>query len=80
MRMIAILIAALATVSVAAPASAQMNASTRSEIAAMRAQNPTSYDACQSLALQRGYSSVDHEQEGRALMNFISGCMHGRTR
>jgi len=80
MKMIAILVAALATLSVVAPASAQMSASTRSEMAKMRAANPTSYDACNTLALQRGYSTADQEQDGRALMNFISGCMQGRTR
>jgi hypothetical protein len=78
--MIVVLIAALATVSVAVPASAQMSASTRAEMAKMRAANPAGFDACQSLALQRGYSTVDHEHEGRSLMNFISGCMTGRTR
>ncbi len=80
MRMIAVLIAALAAISVAAPASAQMSASTRSEMAKMRASNPSGFDACHSLAVQRGYSTVDHEQEGRSLMNFISGCLNGRTR
>jgi hypothetical protein len=78
--MIAVLVTALATLSVAVPASAQMSASTRSEMAKMRASNPTSYDACNALALQRGYSTADQEQDGRALMNFISGCMHGRVR
>ena len=80
MRMIAVLIAALAAISVAAPASAQMSASTRAEMAKMRASNPSGFDACHSLAVQRGYSTVDHEQEGRSLMNFISGCLNGRTR
>lgn len=80
MRMITVLVAALATLSVAAPASAQMSASTRSDMAKMRASNPASFDACHSLAIQRGYSTNDQEHEGRALMNFISGCMHGRTR
>ena len=82
MRMIALLAAALAALSVAAPASAQMNASTRSEMAKMRAQNPASFDTCHTLAIQRGYSTNDQEHEGRALMNFISGCisMAGRTR
>jgi hypothetical protein len=80
MRMIAVLVAALATLSVVVPASAQMSSSTRSEMAKMRASNPTSYDACNTLAIQRGYSVVDTEQDGRALMNFISGCMHGRVR
>ena len=80
MRMIAVLVAALATLSVVVPASAQMSASTRSEMAKMRASNPASYDACNALAIQRGYSTVDQEQDGRALMNFISGCMQGRTR
>jgi hypothetical protein len=76
--MIAVLIAALATVSVVAPASAQMSGETRAQMASMRAQNPASYDACQTLALQRGYSTNDHEFEARSLMNFISGCMNGR--
>ena len=80
MRMIAVLVAALATVSTVAPASAQMSPSTRSEMARMRAQDPAGFDACHSLALQRGYSTVDHEHEGRALMNFNSGCMSGRVR
>ena len=80
MRMIAVLIAALAAVSVVAPANAQMSASTRSEMVKMRAQNPASYDACHNLAVQRGYSTHDHELEARSLMNFISGCMTGRTR
>ncbi len=80
MRMIALLVAAFAIVNVAVPASAQMSASTRAEMAQMRAQNPAGFDACQSLAVQRGYSTVDHEQEGRSLMNFISGCLSGRTR
>jgi len=75
MRMIAILAAALATLSVTVPASAQMSASTRSEMAKMRASNPTSYNTCHSLAIQRGYSTNDQELEGRALMNFISGCI-----
>jgi hypothetical protein len=75
MRTIAILVAALATVSVAVPANAQMNASTRSEMAKMRTANPGGFDACHALAVQRGYSTVDHEHEGRALMNFISGCL-----
>jgi uncharacterized membrane protein YgdD (TMEM256/DUF423 family) len=82
MRMIAVLAAALATLSVAVPASAQMSASTRSEMAKMRASNPAGYNTCHSLAIQRGYSTNDQEHEGRALMNFISGCiaMAGRTR
>ena len=75
MRMIALLAAALATLSVTVPASAQMSASTRSEMAKMRASNPTSYNTCHSLAIQRGYSTNDQELEGRALMNFISGCI-----
>jgi len=80
MRMIAVVIAALVAAGIAAPASAQMNASTRAEMAKMRAANPASFDSCHALAVQRGYSTVDHEHEGRALMNFISGCMSGRVR
>jgi hypothetical protein len=80
MRKIAVLITALATIGAVVPASAQMSAATRAEMAKMLASNPTSYDACLSLAVQRGYSTVDHEHEGRSLMNFISGCMTGRVR
>jgi uncharacterized membrane protein YgdD (TMEM256/DUF423 family) len=78
MRMIAVLIATLATVSVAAPAYAQMSGETRAQMSSMRAQNPAGYDACHTLALQRGYNNNDHEFEARSLMNFISGCMNGR--
>jgi len=78
MRRTAVLISALAVIGVVAPAAAQMSPSTRAEMAKMRTSNPTSYDACHTLALQRGYSTTDHENEARALMNFISGCMHGR--
>jgi hypothetical protein len=75
MRMIALLAVALAALSVAAPASAQMSESTRAEMAKMRAANPGSYGTCHSLAIQRGYSTNDQEHDGRALMNFISGCI-----
>ena len=64
MRMIAVLVAALATISVAAPASAQMSASTKAEMTKMRTQNPASYDTCHSIAVQRGYSTNDQEQRG----------------
>jgi hypothetical protein len=80
MRMTIVTIAALVTVGFAGSASAQMSDKTRGELAAMRAQNATSYEACHSLAVQRGYSNADHEFEGRALMNFISGCMAMRAR
>jgi hypothetical protein len=78
MRMIAVLIAAVATVGVTAPAYAQMSGETRAQMTSMRAQNPASYDACHTLAVQRGYTTTDHEFEARSLMNFINGCMHGR--
>jgi hypothetical protein len=75
MRMIAVMITALVAVSVAAPASAQMSTKTRDQLASMRKQNPTSYETCHGLAVKRGYSTVDQELEGQALMNFITGCM-----
>jgi hypothetical protein len=75
MRMIAAITVALVSVAFIAPASAQMSAKTRGELASMRAQNPTGYTACYDLALKRGYSQHDHENEGQALMNFISGCI-----
>jgi hypothetical protein len=74
--MTAAMIAALVSVAAfIAPASAQMSAKTRAELASMRAQNPAGYTACYDLALQRGYTQHDHEHEARALMNFISGCI-----
>lgn len=80
MRTTALVIAALATVSFVVPASAQMSAKTKQEMAAMRAQNATSYDACHAIAVKRGYAIMDQELEGRALMNFISGCMAMRQK
>lgn len=80
MRMIALVIAALVTVSFVAPADAQMSAKTRQEMASMRASNPTGYDACHALAVSRGFAIMDQEFEGRALMNFITGCMAMRQR
>ena len=82
MRMIAFFVAAVATIGAVAPASAQMSSETRSEMARMRASNPTGYNTCHALAIQRGYNDNDREHDGRALMNFISGCisMAGRTR
>jgi hypothetical protein len=80
MRMIVVVIAALVTVSFVAPADAQMAPKTKQELTTMRAQNPTSYDACHALAVQRGYAIMDQEFEGRALMNFISGCMAMRQK
>lgn len=75
MRMTAAMIAAVVSVAFVVPASAQMSAKTRAELASMQAQNPASYTACYDLALKRGYSQHDHEHEAQALMNFISGCI-----
>jgi hypothetical protein len=80
MRTIAVLIAALVTVSFVAPADAQMSSNTRDRMTAMRAQNPTGYASCHALAVQRGYNDVDQENDASALMHFISGCIMGQQR
>lgn len=80
MRMIAVLTAALMTISFVAPANAQMSTNTRERMATMRTQNPVSYTACHALAVQRGYNDVDQESDASALMHFINGCIMGQQR
>lgn len=52
----------------------------RERLAAMRIQNPASFDTCHSLAVQRGYSVRDEDGDVMALMHFISGCLMGQQR
>jgi hypothetical protein len=83
MRMIAVTIAALATFAVAAPASAQMSNKTKASMDTMRQQDATSFNACRTLALSRGYNESDKddaETGGMALMSFIKGCMMSRPK
>jgi hypothetical protein len=80
MRTIAALIATLVTISFVASANAQMSTNARERLASMRVQYPTTFASCHALATQRGYSDVDQEHEGMALMNFITGCIMGQQR
>ena len=76
MRMIALLIAALATAQRRRPGErADERVDPRRNGQDARDRIRRSYDTCHSLAIQRGYSTIDQEHEGRALMNFISGCI-----
>ena len=78
MRMIALLAAALATISIAGDAFAQRT--TKEMMDQMKAKYPRSFAACQSLATSRGYRLSDNEYEGRQVMMFIEGCIMGRQR
>jgi hypothetical protein len=80
MRKIAVLSAALITVCLGAPASAQNGASVKERMTIMRTQNPGTFESCQALAVQRGYNLNDEEGDGAALMHFISGCIMGQRR
>lgn len=83
MRLIALTIAALATLSVVVPANAQMSARTKTQLDQMRQQDQPGFDACQQLAISRGYNMSDRddaETGGMALMNFIKGCVAMRQR
>ena len=80
MRAIAALIAALIAISFVAPANAQASANVRERLAAMQAQNPTTYNACHALAVRRGYNTGDDYGVTMSLMHFIDGCIMGQQR
>jgi hypothetical protein len=46
----------------------------------MRARYGQTFEECQALATSRGYRLSDDEQEGRAVMMFIEGCIMGKQR
>ena len=80
MRATAALITALLTVSLVGLANAQTSANVRERLAAMQAQNPTTYNACHALAVRRGYNTGDDYGVTMSLMNFIDGCIMGQQR
>jgi hypothetical protein len=49
----------------------------RAKMMEMKAKDPQSYAACESLARQRGYSIADL---GNSVMMFIEGCMMAKSR
>lgn len=79
MKSVLVLSAALITVFVTT-AAAQVQTNARERMAQMRAQNPTTFDNCRSIAVQRGYSVRDEDGDVMALMHFISGCLMGQQR
>ena len=47
----------------------------------MKTQDPSGFNACQTLASSRGYRiGMETDYENKALMDFISGCLMGRQR
>jgi hypothetical protein len=83
MRIMTVIIAALATLAVATPSIAQMSNKTKASMDTMRQQDATSFNTCRTLALSRGYNESDKddaETGGMALMNFVKGCMMSRAK
>jgi hypothetical protein len=78
MRATAALITALLAVSFVGSANAQTRTNPRERLAAMQAENPTTYNECHALAVQRGYNVGDDYGETMSLMHFISGCIMGQ--
>ena len=74
-----LIITALVTVGIASAAFAQQR-SVRDMMTEMKAKWGATFDQCQQLATSRGYRVSDSEQEGRAVMMFIEGCIMGRQR
>jgi hypothetical protein len=50
----------------------------RAKMDEMRAKDPQSFAACQTLARQRGFNADDPSNGGNGLMMFIDGCMMGK--
>ena len=46
----------------------------------MKSRYGQTFEQCQALATSRGYRLSDDEQEGRAVMMFIEGCIMGKQR
>ena len=78
MRAIILAITAVVAVSFAAPVQAQK--SVHQQMEEMKAKDPRGFNACQNLASSRGYRLGQQDYEGKALMDFITGCLMGRHR
>jgi hypothetical protein len=50
----------------------------RAKMDEMRAKDPQSFSACQTLARERGFNADDLSNGGTGLMMFIDGCMVGK--
>ena len=81
MRALIVAVTALVTFSIAGAALAQQQLrSVRDMMTDMKARYGQTFDQCQALATSRGYRLSDDEQEGRAVMMFIEGCIMGKQR
>lgn len=81
MRALIVAVTALVTFSIAGAALAQQQLrSVRDMMNDMKARYGQTFDQCQALATSRGYRLSDDEQEGRAVMMFIEGCIMGKQR
>jgi hypothetical protein len=76
----ALVIALVATVGIGSAAIAQQQRSVRDMMNDMKARYGQTFEECQALATSRGYRLSDDEQEGRAVMMFIEGCIMGKQR
>jgi hypothetical protein len=79
-RMNAFVIAILVILGIASTALAQQQRSVRDMMNDMKARYGQTFEECQALATSRGYRLSDDEQEGRAVMMFIEGCIMGKQR
>ena len=70
-------IAIFVALSIGSAANAQRQ-SVRDMMNDMKARYGQSFEQCQALATSRGYRLSDDEQEGRAVMMFIEGCIMGK--
>jgi hypothetical protein len=74
-----LIIATLATVTVAGTALAQQQRSPREMMNEMKATHGQTFDQCQALATSRGYRLNDDEYD-RGVVMFIEGCIMGKQR
>jgi len=72
-------IAIFVAVSLGSAAHAQRQ-SVRDMMNDMKSRYGQTFEQCQALATSRGYRLSDDEQEGRAVMMFIEGCIMGKQR
>jgi len=79
-HMSALVIAVIVTVGIGSAAIAQQQRSVRDMMNDMKARYGQTFEECQALATSRGYRLSDDEQEGRAVMMFIEGCIMGKQR
>jgi len=83
MRALIVVVATLATVSIASTAFAQQKRTGRDMINDMKAKYGETFERCQSLAISRGHNLRDDSVEVGAsepFMMFIEGCIMGQQK